>query len=368
MQTRRSFLSLALAPAFREVPFDWSAIPAGKWLRIPANGVAAPKVFHGGATLDPERGEIYFFGSDTHWPTALEKGESNAVWRLDYVTMTWSQDYEQDPKSTYRILGDGQTETTTGRPWAFHTFAAVKWDPTVKRMMAVSYPEHTRFDPKKRFPMFKGDWYKHLKPMHWEYDPVSKRWTRMETDPPNLFAQAMVWDPDHKQMIGHNGSKTYHFDRAKGRWITYDAATVPGGYHRTLVWDSFAHRVLLLGNNLSSNVLWSYDPEQHKWDQVPAKGWCLPANGSTIAYDSQRKQMLYLANDHPNQYSNPTGKSVTFVYDSEDRYWTRLEGPSPELYGMNYLTQYIPGHRAFLHFEKSKDSGEHIVIHGFRLP
>ncbi len=368
MQTRRNFLSLALAPLVREAPFDWSSIVPGKWLRIPAHGVAAPKVFHGGAAIAAERGEIYFFGSDTHARSPLETVESNALWRLDFVTMTWSQDYEPDPKSTYRLLDDGQTVTTTGRPWAMHTFAAMKWDPTVKRLVVVSFPEHTRFDPRKRFPMFKGDWYKHLKPMHWEYDPLTKQWTRMETNPPGLFAQAMVWDSDHKQMIGHDGTKTYHFERDKNRWVTYDAPTVPGGWHRTLVYDTFAHRVLLLGNNLSSNVLWSYDPETHKWEQLAVKGWCLPANGATIAYDTEQSRMLYLANDNPNQYYNPKGKSATFVYDSADCYWNRLDCDSPELYGMNYLMQYIPGHEAFLHFERSKDSRDHIVIHGFRLP
>ena len=84
--------------------FDWDNLPAGEWVRLPTTGEAGPKVFHGGATIAPERGLVFFFGSDTHWPTPLEKGETNAVWRLNLKTLAWSQDYEQDPKSSYRIL------------------------------------------------------------------------------------------------------------------------------------------------------------------------------------------------------------------------------------------------------------------------
>ncbi|MBI4889972.1 MAG: hypothetical protein HY821_05050, partial [Acidobacteria bacterium] len=129
--------------------FAWAKIPAGRWVPVPTNGTPAPKVFHGGATIIPERGLVLFFGSDTHAPTSLERGESNAVWRLDLASLKWSQDYVQDPKTTYRILMDGQTETSTARPWAMHTFAAVDWDPVVQRVAVVSGPLHARFDPEK---------------------------------------------------------------------------------------------------------------------------------------------------------------------------------------------------------------------------
>ena len=77
--------------------------------------------------------------------------------------------------------------------------------------------------------------------------------------------------------------------------------------------------------------------------------------------------MLYLANDYKNQYHNPTGKSVTFVYDSRGRSWRRLDVTSPELYGMNYLMQYDPVRDVFLHFEKNRESGDRIVVWAFRL-
>ncbi|MCP5112482.1 MAG: hypothetical protein GY953_16780, partial [bacterium] len=229
-------------------------------------------------------------------------------------------DYEQDPKSTYRLLPGGLTETTTGRPWAMHTFDAVEWDPAVRRVVVISHPEHTRFEPENRFPMFEGDWYKKLSPSHWEYDPETMRWTRLDTNAPRLFAQALTWDTDRRQLIAHNGEGTYHFDRKARRWVSVGAAT-EAGYHRSIVYDSNAGRVLSLGYNKSSNVIFTYDPAEPRWEQPHVQGECLPANGAAIAFDSSTGVMLYLANDHENQYHNPTGKSVTFLYHSRERRW-----------------------------------------------
>ena len=69
--------------------FDWDSIPSGEWIVVPTLGEAAPKVFHGGASIAPDRDAVFFFGSDTHSPTALEKGESNALWRLDLNSLKW---------------------------------------------------------------------------------------------------------------------------------------------------------------------------------------------------------------------------------------------------------------------------------------
>ena len=345
--------------------FDWAAVPAGRWVRVPTKGIPAPKVVHGGGTIAPERREVYFFGSDTHWPTDLEKGESNAFHRLNLDTLTWSQDYEQDPKSSYRIAANHQAETATGRPWAMHTFDAVVWDPTVQRVVVLSHPGHTRFEPEKRFLMFQGDWYKKLQPSHWEYDPANKRWSRLATNAPRLFTATMTWDPRRRQLIGHNGGATYHFDRKAGKWRTAEAATAPG-WHLSTVYDIRAGRMLLLGNNKGSGDLLSYNPESQSWEQLTVKGTCLAANGAAIAFDTSNAVMMYLANDHPNQYHNPTGKAVTFLYHSKGRAWERLTIKSPPLYGMNYLMQYDPGHKVFLHFEKGPESGERIEVWAFR--
>ena len=301
----------------------------------------------------------------THSPTSLENGESNAFYRLDLETLTWSQDYKQDPMSTYRIVPDNQAETTTGRPWAMHTFDMVEWDPTVNRVVVVSFPGHTRFEPEERFPMFKGDWFKKLEPSHWEYDPSSKTWTRLVTNTPQFFTAALTWDSRRKQLIGFNGGGTYHFDRKVHTWNSTGAATEPG-WHFSIVYDSTADRVLSLGTNKGSDQLFSYDPATPSWEPVATSTKPLLANGAAIAFDTNEGVMLYLANDHPTQYHNPTGKAVTFIYHSREKSWERLTIDSPPLYGMNYLMQYDPVRRIFLHFEKGPESGDRIEAWAFR--
>ena len=346
--------------------FDWRFLPHGEWVAVPTTGEAAPKVFHGGAAISPARGVVFFFGSDTHAPTGLEQGETNSVWRLNLKTLAWSKDYEQEAKSAYRILPDSQTVTTGGRPWAIHTFDAVEYDPAAGRMVVVSFPKHARFAPQERFPMFSGEWFTSLKPSHWEYDPDTKSWSLLYgANAPDLFARAMTWDSDSRELIATDGARTWHFDRTEGKWIAYDAACV-AGYHLSMVYDTFANRALLLGNNSGSDTLFAYDPRQHQWSRVQTGGSTLPANGAAIAYDTSNHVMLYLANDYENQYNNPTGTAVTFIYSSREKSWTRLDIESPELYGMNYLMQYDPVRNAFLHFEKSRETGDRIRLWAFR--
>ena len=182
---------------------------------------------------------------------------------------------------------------------------------------------------------------------------------------PIFFAGVLVLDQDRGRMIAHNGSLTWELDRAAGRWIQHRAPSKPG-WHLNMVYDTFSRCVLLLGNNSGDTTLYSYNPQAQAWGVVPVTGSILPANGSTIAYDTKDHVMLYLANDYENQYYNPTGKAVTFLYHSRDRRWERLDIESPELYGMNYLMQYDPRRNVFLHFEKSRDSGDRLLVWALR--
>jgi hypothetical protein len=134
----------------------------------------------------------------------------------------------------------------------------------------------------------------------------------------------------------------------------------------SLVYDTLDRQVLLIGRNGGSSVLYAYDPELHRWQELRLSGETLPANGATIAYDTRNHVMLYLANDFENQYHNPTGRSVTFLFHARDKRWERLDIQSPELYGMNYLMQYDPLRNVFLHFEKSPETGERVRIWAFR--
>jgi hypothetical protein len=346
--------------------FDWCSIPSGEWTVVPTSGQAAPKVFHGGATIAPDREMVFFFGSDTHSPTELENGETNSVWRLNLKTLEWSKDYEQDLKSTYRILANGECETDSGRPWAMHTFDAVEYDPDARKVVVISYPLHTRFRPEERFHQFEGDWFKHLTPSHWEYDPDTRKWERLATGPPNLFAKALAWDSQRRLMVGHDGARTYHFRRGDSRWRAFDSPSSSAGYHLTMIHNTLNSTMLLLGKNGGSNILYSYDPDRTQWSVVPVESSPLPANGATIAFDTKNHVMLYLANRYENQYNNPTGKAATFIYHAGEHRWEEVEIASPELYGMNYLMQYDPVRNVFLHFEKSADSGNRVKLWAFR--
>jgi hypothetical protein len=276
----------------------------------PSFRMAARQVFHGGAALR-QANEVCFVGSDTHSPTALEKA-SRTPSIAEPHDAAWSQDYEQDPKSTYRIAANNQAETTTGRPWAMHTFDAVEWDPTVERVVVVSFPEHARFEPEERFPMFSGDWYKKLEPSHWEYDPITKKWSRLKTNAPRLFAAALTWDSRRKQLIGFNGGGTYHFDRGSNVWKATGAAT-EAGWHFSIVYvrrrTAFCHWERIWA---AMSCLPMIGAPAGK--RVETKGKPLPANGAAIAFDPHEGVMRYLANDHPTQYHNPTGRlSRSFI-------------------------------------------------------
>lgn len=346
--------------------FDWPNLTVGEWVEIPTTGDAAPKIFHGGAAIAPERHEVFFFGSDTHHPTQLEKGETNSVWRLNLESLHWSKDYEQDPKSTYRILPDSQTVTTTGRPWAMHTFDCVEWDPVVQRLVVIGFPEHTRFDPEGRFPMFTGNWFKSLRSSHWEYDPDNKLWKRFNFNPPRLFASGLTYDSHRKQLVGTNSLETSTYSRGDSSWSSAEA-NLPSGWSPVIVYDTHRRAPLLFGNNTGNDTIYCWDADMRVWNRLEASGEVLPGYGAAIAYDSKNSVMIYLANDYHNQYHNPTGKSVTFVYHSADNRWERLDIDSPELYGMNYLTQYDPVRNAILHFEKSPSvSGDRVRLWAFR--
>ena len=248
-----------------------------------------------------------------------------------------------------------------------HTFDAVEYDPVAHRVVVVSYPQHARFEPEERFPMFKGEWYKSLKPSHWEYDPDSRSWVLLATaGAPDLFAKALTWDSDRKLLLAVDGNRTWHFDRETGRWIDENASGTPSGWHLSMVYDTFDKCALLLGHNGGSDTLYAYSAPEKKWSAVPAAGRPLPANGAAMAYDTRNGVLLYLANDYPDQYNNPTGKSVTFIYHSGRKTWERLEVQSPELYGMNYLMQYDRAHDIFLHFEKSLETGDYLQVWAFR--
>jgi len=118
-----TLLSLSPAKAGDQIDlcpkFDWGNVPSNQWVRLSTCGDAPRKVFHGASALAADRNEIFFFGADTH-----DKDYDNSVYRIHLGTLEWSKDYKADPIEEYLLTEDGYAVTTTGRPWAMHTFDA----------------------------------------------------------------------------------------------------------------------------------------------------------------------------------------------------------------------------------------------------
>ena len=338
--------------------FEWRNVSSNQWIRLSTCGDAPRKVFHGASALAADRNEIFFFGADTH-----HEDYDNSVYRLNLSTLGWIQDYEADPIEDYQLTEQGYAVTKAGRPWAMHTFDSWDYMPPIKKFITASAPFHAH----QAFELLEiqGEVREKIKPVTWLYDPTTKEWQLATIPTPYLFARGQVWDPMSHQLIGHDGDTTSHYDPVHQEWIMYDEPSVPG-WHRKLEFDTFAGQVLSLGHNGGSSLLWGYSPTSILWEKVPTRNRPFPANGAAMAFDTHQHILLYLANDSPNPYHNPSGKSLTFVYSSENQAWSRLPVPSPPLYGMNYLMQYVPAHRVFLHFEKAPDSNGKMAVWAFR--
>ena len=338
--------------------FDWKSIPHNQWTKLQTCNNPPRKVFHGASAIAPDRRTVFFFGADTH-----EKDYDNSVYRLHLSDLRWSRDYEADSVEDYRLTGEGYPVTSTSRPWAMHTFDGWDYSPTLGTLVLVGSPKHaSRGIQQIKDPTVRSQ---PPRPVTWHYDPDTRSWELIQTRTPDLFARGFAWDPLRNRFVGHDGYYTYHYDPKHREWITYLASSVPG-HHLRLVYDTFANRFLSLGNNHGSGELWSYTSESVLWKRIMPAQTPLPANGAAMAYDSHHQILLYLANDSPHLYKNPSGKSVTFLYQSQEHRWKRLQIKSPPLYGMNFLMQYDPGSEVFLHFEKSSLSTEQTTIWALR--
>jgi len=339
-------------------PYDWKTFPTNEWITIPACGNPPRKVFHGASALAADRRTVFFFGADTH-----EKDYDNSVYRFSLTDLRWTQDYNADSLETYRVTPQGYPVTSTNRPWAMHAFDGWDYNPNTKTLVLVGFPKHATQAMQQL--KVKEELKHSLKPATWHYNPDSRSWQLIKTPTPQLFAGGFAWDPLRKRFIGHDGQRTYDYDPQSHKWNTHKTPSIPG-YHLRLVYDTFANALLSLGNNYSSQELWSYPSQSARWERVKVKQLPLPANGAAVAYGTHDHVLLYLANDTPTPYQNLSGKSVTFLYKSQEHQWVRLPVKSPPLFGMNYLTQYDPVTKVFLHFEKPTNTDERTTVWAFR--
>ncbi len=338
--------------------FEWEQIPPNQWIQLATCGEPPRKVFHGASALASDRRTVFFFGADTH-----EEDYDNSVYRLSLIDLRWSRDYEADALESYRVTSQGHPVTTTNRPWAMHAFDGWDYDPIRKTLVLVGIPRHAT--QALQHVKDQGTLSQPIQSTTWHYDPDTHSWTLIPIRTPNLFAGGLAWDQKGNRFIGHNGYQTFHYDPVHSDWVTYEASSMPG-YHLRLVHDTFSHTFLSLGNNQSSRMLWSYSSQSVLWKRIIVAHEPLPANGAAIAYNSRHHVLVYVANDSSTPYSNPSGKSVTFIYNSQEQRWVRLLVKSPPLFGMNYLTQYDHVSDVVLHFEKAHASNEIVSLWGFR--
>lgn len=338
--------------------FEWERIPPNQWIQLTTCGEPPRKVFHGASALASDRRTVFFFGADTH-----EEDYDNSVYRLSLIDLRWSRDYEADALEDYRVTSQGYPVTTTERPWAMHTFDGWDYDPIRKSLVLVGIPSHAT--QAIQHVKDQGELSHAIESTTWRYDPDTHAWTLIPIPTPNFFAGGLAWDQKGNRFIGHNGYQTFHYDPIHSEWVTYDAPSMPG-YHLRLVRDTFTNTFLSLGNNQSSHMLWSYSSESVLWKRIIVTHEPLPANGAAVAYNSRHHVLMYIANDSVSSYSNPSGKSVTFLYNSHAQRWVRMPVKSPPLFGMNYLTQYDHVSDVVLHFEKTDAFSEKVSLWVFR--
>ncbi|MCA9473377.1 MAG: hypothetical protein MRJ96_06690 [Nitrospirales bacterium] len=345
-------------PAKRCKTFDWGTLTPNQWVRLSTCLTPAPKVFHGASAMASDRRTVFFFGADTH-----EEDYDNSVYRLLLTDLSWTKDYQADPLTGYRITSQGHAVTATNRPWAMHAFDGWDYDRKNRTLLLVGSPRHATlaFRLTTKNPTAAQS----LQPATWKYDPDTRAWERLDISTPQLFASGLAWDSLGHRFIAYDGEQTYHYDPRHPEWTAYSASAL-SGYHFRLVYDTYLKAFLSLGNNQRSHELWSYSPQSVVWKRINATHPPLPANGAAIAYDTRHQILLYLANDGPSSYDNPSGSSATFLYHSDNQQWSRLPVKSPPLFGMNYLMQYDSKADVFLHFEKPQFHAQRLAVWAFR--
>lgn len=337
-----------IAPA--RARYDWQALPDNKWVKLPTTGATPTKVFHGGMALDTEQDQLLVFGSDSH---RRPQDFDNSVYRLNLTTLQWSRDYQPDAVAHYEVGQDKIARTTTGRPWAEHSFDALDYIPALKRLALTQFPDHAfLFYESRRFDK------QQIRPATWLYDPAQKSWEALGGATPNLFAKAMVYDPETNQLVGCDGEGgTWLFDVAARQWARSAATGGPTGWHLSMEYDTHLKRILAYGNMQNSQALWAFDAVAQKWEQLQTATRAPVGNGAALAYSTAARALLFLASKARQTYSNTTGESETWVFDSVRKDWRRLAVKSPPLYGMNYHNVYDPKRDVMLFGERGKGAG-----------
>jgi hypothetical protein len=308
-------------------------------MRLPSGSGPAPhKVpHHAGGVIDPTTSRLYFFGSDNHgdeW--------NNEVWSYDPVTMTWTQSYPEDAPDTYRYL-DGRKTTTTGHPWAMHTFAMNAWDTAGGRLVMGAWQMHYDLEslPHVKLP-------REAPESWWQYDPPANAWTPVPRGP-DLGLGHLCYVPSLGRVIGFSGDNipATLYDPAKRTFqaVSGFVGRAPDGYTLRSDYDSRRDRILLVSWDKGPNV-WSFDFKKKRWSNLGVQNRPPGHIYGSWDYDRSADALVSLWPDDPaGAFNNDSGKSRTFLVDLERNTYREIKTePAPPYTGMSFRVLYDPRH------------------------
>ena len=311
----------------------------GTWMRLPRGSGPTPRRIprHAGGVIDPATSILYFFGSDNHgdeW--------NNEVWRYDPVAMAWTQSYPEDAPSTYLYL-DGRKTTTTGHPWAMHTFAMNAWDAAGGRLVMGAWQMHYGLESLPQVKLPRGapeSW--------WQYEPVGNAWTPAAQGP-DLGLGHLCYVPSLGRVIGFSGDNipVTLYDPAKRTFEAFSGffGKAPDGYTLRSAYDSRRDRILLVSWDKGPNV-WAFDLKKKRWSNLGVQH--RPRGGiyGSWDYDQSADAIVSLWPDDPaGGFSNESGKSRTFLVDLGRNAYTEIRtDPAPPYTGLSFRVLYDPRH------------------------
>lgn len=315
-------------------------------MRLPNNSTVYPRRIprHAGGVLDPATSILYFFGSDTHgdeW--------DNQVWSYNPVTMTWARSYPEDAPTTYRYR-DGRKTTTTGHPWAMHSFAMNAWDAAGGRLVMGAWQMH--YDPKG---LPHANVPREAPESWWQYEPASNAWTPAARGP-DLGLGHLCYVPSLGRVIGFSGDNepVTLYDPAKRTFQAFTGfhGRAPSGYTLRSAYDSRRDRLLLVSWDKGPNV-WAFHLKEKRWSNLGVRN--RPPGGiyGSWDYDQSADAIVSLWPDHPDgAFNNESGKSRTFLVDlSRSTYMEVKTEPAPPYTGMSFRVLHDPRHQVTLAVE-----------------
>ena len=343
--------------AYSDIGSDFFAgIPDNSWARVPTQNNPR-KEGHAGMTIDNEHGFLYIFGSDTH----NDKTPDNSVHILDLSTLQWTQSYTPDPLSTYLQQSDNWTITSNERPWASHAFYNIVFLPKLNALFVHTAPTHN-------YTGISAAVATNITEQSWLYFPESSQWKPLkDSNPPNVWAQGISYNPKLNRVIGHDKSsshrETYLFNPQSLIWETVKSSgSHPAGIEAGAGFNPVSGKSFrFAGNYTPNNQLTEYDPVKNTWEEVLTTGK-VPPNGAgpSIAVDPINNVLIYHSVDKSEHFrTNSEGLADTWVLDLNTNHWKNMQPTvRPPNYAFNFTMTFSEKHNVALYYTIVAEPGK----------